>query len=254
MGLDEAFSRIRWFDFFLDQLHVMLNQLDVPQLSDIFFFELLDSVINQFVRDQDGERHYEVRKARVSFDWINQFPEEFEDKNRAKTHEIYDVISHNFKDHVFVNLDANIKTAAYCVEFADFRILHGYGVSYNEKIQIKFPLLICRNQTKSEVENGEVPDSAVEDWTVNVKMVVTKEKCEDKADGEEGVRNVSGWLNLEMAVNVKCEEEKGRRVDFFSKEHDEMFLNFLFNVRALHIEFSNYYLEITPAKMTSEMI
>ena len=58
-------------------------------------------------------------------------------------------------------------------------------------VQVKFPLLIGGKQTQSEVEDGEVPDSTVEDRTVNVKVVVTEEEGKDKTDGEEGVRNVS---------------------------------------------------------------
>ena len=75
-------------------------------------------------------------------------------------------------------------------------------------------------------------------------MIVTEEKGEDQTNGKESVCNVIGRLNLEMAIDVECEEEKWRRIDLFGKELDEVLFNFLGKLRALHIELSNYYLEI----------
>ncbi len=142
---------------------------------------------------------------------------------------------------MFVNLDANVKTAADGGQLGDFGVLHGDRVSDDENVQVKFALLIGRQQTQSEVEDGQVTDSTVEDWTVNIKVIVAEKECEDKTDDKEGVCDVSGRLNLEMTVHVKCEEKKGRRIDFFGKELDEMFLDFFCNFSLFHLGLSNNY-------------
>lgn len=226
----------------------MLDHFCISQFGDVFFLQFLDAALDEFVGDQDGKRHCEVRNAWVPVHWLDQFPEELEHEDRAEPNEEDDIVANHLEDHVFVNLDTEVKTAANGVQLGDFWVLHGDWVSNDEEVQVKFPLFVGGQQTQSHVEDGEVPDSAVEDGTVNEEVVVTEEECEEKTDGEEGVGDVSGWLDLEMAVDVKCEEKGWRRVDFFGDEDDEMLLNLLDNWGVFHMELSNNYLEIVPTK------
>jgi hypothetical protein len=224
----------------------MEDQFGVPQFADVFLFQVLNSVFDEFVRDQNGERYREVRNAGVPVNGVDEFPEKLEDENGSETHEEDDVVTDHFEDHVAVNFDAEVQTAADGVQFGDFGELHGDCVSDDEKVQVKFPLFVSSEEAEGKVENGKVTDTGVEDGTVNVKVVVTEEEGEEKSDGKESVRDVLGRLDLEVSVHVKGEKEKGRRVDLFSDKEDEVVLDFLCKGDRGHIELSKNEKEIMP--------
>ncbi len=226
----------------------MENQFCVPHFSDVFLFEVLDAVFDEFVRDQHGEGYCEVRNAGVPINWVHEFPEELEDEDRAETHEEDDVVTDHFEDQVAVNFDAEVQTAADGVKFGDFGELHGDCVSDDEKVQVKFPLLIGSEKAEGEVEDGKVTDAGVEDGTVNVKVIVTEDEGKEESDGKESVRDVLWRLDLEVPVDVKGEKEKRRRVDFFGDKEDEVVLDFLGKGDRGHIELSKNELEIMPTR------